>query len=497
MTTDVVAVPAAAVRTVTVPVTGERSGSGPLTWGQQAIWKSVVALARDGFWPTVRRLVTVSASRRLTVEEATQALAALVSRHETLRTRIVDGDGCPRQVVDATGSLAVRVIPVAPAPPQPSALVPETHTPVWVPAAHAPVIDAIVAERVATPLEPDRDWPLTATLVTVDEHVRYLVLVVHHVALDQHATERLLGELRTVLRGRTITEPVGERPLDLAARERTDAGATERALHYWGRTYTDLASEQLPVMDPTGPAGVLECRFASWTLGPALDQLAARHQVSTAAVAAAAVAVVLGRRAGLACCGLLIVVANRFQPGHDRIVAPMSQLGLLSLDVTAGDPARPETLHTVIPAAWRSALQAYRHARYDQAAMDALLARSGRGTDTDVDPRCCLNDLRTDLPWTARPISRPAPPSRLTWVPKPALNWHFYVEIQDLSDHLVLACQADTRRMPAPALEAFARDVEGYVVGAAAAQAPVRQVHPDQDLTDQHHTDQHLREGLQ
>jgi hypothetical protein len=200
--------------------------------------------------------------------------------------------------------------------------------------------------------------------------------------------------------------------------------------------------------------------LTSRTLGPAAAVVAARHGVSTACVLLAATIGMVARFTGQPTCGLLTVVHNRFQPGHERIVAPMNQLALAVVDRADAAPLDP-----LVPAVWQASLTAYRHAYYDQATLDRALAEAGRGGGTDVDPFCCFNDVRAgggvpgDLRWP--------PDSQLTWRDLASLNWRCYVEVRDAPGALALVVQADTRALPPDRLERFARQLELTVVQSA------------------------------
>jgi hypothetical protein len=278
--------------------------------------------------------------------------------------------------------------------------------------------------------------------------------------LDWYAAELLVRETRLLLARGSAPVHSGLSPVDLAHRERASGRRTERAVGHWLSAYRRMPDELFTV---DGPAPRFqEVCLTSRALGPAAAVVAARHGVSTSCVLLAATAAMVARFTGHPTCGLLTVVHNRFQPGHEHIVAPMNQLALVVLD-TGDAPA----LDRLVPEAWRAALTAYRHAYYDQEALDRALAAAGRGGGLDVDPYCLFNDVRTA--GEAEPPNAPEWPvdSAVAVREMDTLNWRCYVEVRDAPGGLALVVQADTRALPPDRLESFARQLELTVVESA------------------------------
>lgn len=421
---------------------GRRAVSAPLTWGQRAIWKAIESVTPNDHWLNVRRILRVPAKRALDLPGALEALSRLVSRHEGLRTRIRSGpNGLVQQVADA-GRVPVEVVEVADAPD---------------PAATAGEVLARLASR---PFRYADELPLRVALLTGAGRVHRIVLVASHVALDWYAAELLVREMRLLLARGSAPVHSGLSPVDLARRERESGRRTERALAHWLTAYRRMP-EELFAVDGAAPRFREVC-LTSRALGPAAAVVAARHGVSTSCVLLAATAALAGRFTGHPTCGLLTVVHNRFQPGHEHIVAPMNQLALVVLDV-GGAPA----LDDLVPEAWRAALTAYRHAYYDQDALDRALAGAGRGGGLHVDPYFLFNDVRSAT--DAGPSTAPEWPvdSEVVASDMDTLNWRCYVEVRDAPGGLALAVQADTRALPPDRIEAFARQLELTVVESA------------------------------
>lgn len=457
---------------------GDRTGSAPLTWGQRAIWKTVEAMAPDDHWLNVRKLLQFAAHRAPTVDETVAAVGRLVTGHEALRTRVHPGPDGPVQVVGDTGSVPVEVVAVPDDGDAPPRRLIAINAAAYATPALADATDAMLDRLAGTAFQYAEQWPLRVGLLTVGGRVRHIVLVLCHVAVDWHAAELVVRDLRLALVRGTTPAPRGPRPLDLAAREGRSSRRTERAIAYWREAYRRLPAELFAQAAPAARPRYRETCLASPALAAAAAALAARHRVSTSTVLLAATAVAVATHTGHATCGLLIIVGNRYQPGHEHVVAPMNQLGLVVLDVDDARLGDPAGLSPLIPHAWQAALRAYRHAYYDQAALDAALAATGRGGGREVDPYACFNDVRgggeptAPAPAEAAPaeadkLRAMLPDSTVNQLAMDSFNWRFYLEVRDAPGALAVVLAADSRVLPVGAHERFLRDIEEYVVESA------------------------------
>ncbi|MFC4048045.1 condensation domain-containing protein, partial [Dactylosporangium siamense] len=115
------------------------------------------------------------------------ALAALVARHEVLRTRLVaDEGGTPWQVVDPAGEVPVRVVDLrGEADPMPAA-------------------ERVVVEELARPFDMAAEWLIRATVVRLSPGETALMLMLHHVASDEWSAAILRRELLALYAGETL-----------------------------------------------------------------------------------------------------------------------------------------------------------------------------------------------------------------------------------------------------------------------------------------------------
>ncbi|MFG2036500.1 hypothetical protein [Dactylosporangium sp. NPDC048998] len=95
---------------IAVPFQGEGAGVAGMTWAQLGIWKTMVATGI-----TMNIGGTVPLPPGTPVEEMTTLLRYLVSRHQSLRTRLrFAPDGTAEQVLSESGELGLELVDVGP-----------------------------------------------------------------------------------------------------------------------------------------------------------------------------------------------------------------------------------------------------------------------------------------------------------------------------------------------------------------------------------------------
>ncbi|MFG1804555.1 condensation domain-containing protein [Micromonospora carbonacea] len=442
--------------------TGGRDATGPLTWGQRAMWRAVEVFESPRHSVlNLRRTLAVSRRADVDVARAVRAVAALARRHESLRTRVRSVDGELFQSATGAGRLPVLVHPVADAVADPDGRV----------AASA------LAARLGDPrFDHAAEWPVRAALVTVADRVRQVVLVFSHSTVDFHATETVLRDLRMLLLRGSVPTPAGPQSLDVAEREGAgERRRGDRAVAYWTRHFPDLA---VGLFDPVGPGLTPRYRRGS-LVSPAVRHaarlVAARHGVSNATVLLAATAAVLAADGGGDVCGVFTMVNNRFQPGYDGAVSKLNQIGLCRIDL-AGRPAFAELLTR----ARAASLDAYRHAYYDPGELERAFAARGLDYHTALAPFCYLNDIR--LPpavdadpagWDEATLRAAAERSAFRWVEElDAFSWRCRLQVVDAPGAVELSVTVDTRYLPPERAEGFLRGVEALLVEAACRDVP-------------------------
>ncbi|MYS82576.1 condensation domain-containing protein [Embleya scabrispora] len=450
--------PTAAPHEVPAPFAVAADGpvQAPLTWGQRAIWQAIRRTApSDHYFNMTRVLPIADRGGPVDVAHASAALGRLMERHDALRTRLVSGDGEPRQVRHSAGSLPVQVFEVA--------LIEDADT-----------VAAAVAERLgATRFDYFGTWPIRAGLIVQGGRVRYVALALCHVATDGHGVEVLVRDLRLLIRRGSAGGPTSGGPLDLAHEQSSATGLRrgESALAHWETHYRRIAPTVFAdvVAEPAAPR-FRTVRLVSAALARATDAVALRHRISPSAVLLAGAAVLAARAGGRDTAVMLPIVANRFRSDSRDLVTTLSQEGLFVLDL---DPAAHFT--DLLPAAWQASLRAYRSAGYDPARWNELMRRIATERGTPIRPFCCFNDMRlVDRP----PRTGPAP----TGAELDAARSHSRVEpagehefiacrycmhVVSEGEALVVSVTGDTAYLPVHALEAHLVALEDLLVRAA------------------------------
>ncbi|WP_438040318.1 amino acid adenylation domain-containing protein [Sorangium sp. So ce128] len=163
---------AAAPPLVAVP----RQGPLPLSFAQQRLW-FLAQLEPDSAGYNMTAAVRVEGELDLAVLQ--ESLAALVRRHESLRTTFGVAAGEPVQVIAPEGAPAFEVVDLSATPA----------------AEHGAAVQRLAADRAERPFDLARGplLRLTAIKLRDDEHV--LVVVVHHIVADGWTMNVLVADL--------------------------------------------------------------------------------------------------------------------------------------------------------------------------------------------------------------------------------------------------------------------------------------------------------------
>ncbi|WP_405455324.1 condensation domain-containing protein [Streptomyces sp. NBC_00101] len=457
-------VPAAdlAVDVVEVPFAGDRSGTAPLTWGQQAIWNAILRTAPNDIYFNIGRLLPLPERGRTTgVTQLTAAVAALMERHEALRTRLRGTERTPEQSLSDSGRLPLTVIDE----PRPE---------------HADAAARHLLERLsATRFDYEREWPLRVGAVRSGDRVTHAVLVLCHLACDGHAAEQVVRDLRLLLvRGSAGRKP-RTTPMDLSVEQHGPVGVrrSERALAHWESFYRSIPPTMFPqqAATPRTPR-FWSGRLVSEALAMATDALAAAHRVSGSTVLMTGMAALVAADGGHGTAAMMPIVANRTSADHRDLVAMLSQDAPFLLDTTGA-----VRFTDLLPVAWRAAMAGYRAAAYDPVAWEALRERIGRERGTPVHPYCCYNDQR----FFARPPADGPPPGAeelrrartRTRFSFPAtqewLGCRYCVHVTEEQGTLAVMLTADTAYLPPAAIRAHLEALEELITAAACGSSPL------------------------
>jgi hypothetical protein len=359
---------------IPVEFSGERAGEGPLTLGQLDVytWTSSIPDHPHG----VLR-VELPVPARASAGEVAGAVAALIARHETLRTTFVPG-GQPRQRVAGSGVFVVEACSLGEGE--------------WGPADRPAVAGALVRWLRESP-DPGRR-PVRVAVAVAGDRVIACAAGFTHLAVDHSAIEILRRDFAGLLAGpgrrpagqagpQSASRP-GWQPLDQAELEASPAerARAEAALDYLREQFSRIPHclYALPGARPSGESLAVELSSAAAAM--AVRQVAARTRASRSSVVLAAICAVVARRAGYRELVLPIVSSNRFERHLANYVGPLAQGAAATVGV-AGRSFDELVRHT-----WTTVLEASRLARCDTARRDAMNERieHERGLRLNLDP---------------------------------------------------------------------------------------------------------------
>ncbi|MFJ6194869.1 condensation domain-containing protein [Micromonospora sp. NPDC092111] len=356
-----------------VPFAGGRSAQAPMTWGQIALW-DVLAWLPPGD-ASLNLVLHCEVPPGTTSSEVGAAVAALVGRHESLRSRYLDRDGELVQQVVGEGAVPVEVF--------------EAGTATTAGAA------AVVANQLrVVAFDGATDPPLRVGMITRAGVPVWLVLVLHHLAVDGWSLRILKEDLTALLRGGPPgLRPAGTQPVERAGWERSEPGRqrNRRSLDFW-RGHLERLPPVVVGCDTGEPGTDLEwSELRSTALTTAATSLGGRHRLSPALVVHAGLLLVIGAYLGERQVATRMIVATRFAAEQRRLVGAFNQNALFCLTVA------DEPFSTYLLRAAEAELLAYRHSEYDLRALHGVLAEVGAARAVPLNGFCFFNDVRADV----------------------------------------------------------------------------------------------------
>ena len=333
-------------------VAGQRPAVVPLSFAQSRLW---FLDQLQGPSPVYNMATALRISGALDVDALGAALADVVNRHESLRTRFPAVEGIPRQQVISAerADFGWDVFDATD----------------WAPSRLADAIG--VAARYSFDLA--TEIPLRARLFRVSEDDHVLVAVVHHIAADGWSITPLVRDLGVAYAGRCARQAPqwAELPLqyvDYTLWQRDQFGDFDNIdspigtqLAYWQDALAAMPERlQLPTDRPYPP--VADQRGATvavdWPaeLQRRVREVAAEHNATSFMLLQAALAVLLSRLSASSDVAVGFPIAGRRDPALDELVGFFVNTLVLRMDL-AGNPSVAELLAQVR----RRSLAAYEH----------------------------------------------------------------------------------------------------------------------------------------
>jgi hypothetical protein len=341
------------VRPVPVGFAGERAGEGPLTLGQLNVcaW---VRETPDDFYAIL--CVELPVLEAVPASDVAEAVAALIARHESLRTTYVLGER-PRQRVAAAGVQLLEVCSLGEGQ--------------WEPRDCPAVGEALVQWLRESP-DPTRGAVRMAVAIApgAGDQVIACAAAFPHLSMDHGAIGILKREFAALLgdpAGRPAGRP-GHQPLDQAELEATPAERrrAETALDYQ-REQSRRIPRCLYVLPGAQASGEsLAAELASVAAAMAVRQVAARTRTSRTSVVLAAICAVIARRAGYPELVFPVLSSNRFERHLVDYVGSLAQASIVTVEIGG------RSFDDLAARTWTAVMEASRHGRYDTAGLDTM-----------------------------------------------------------------------------------------------------------------------------
>lgn len=435
---------------VIVRFEGDGSGVAELSWGQQEIWSAIQDKGDSLPFCVVRALPPGQ-----TVADVAAGLRFIMSRHQSLRTRLrLDLNGQTRQVVHASGEIMLDVVDAGDADPGDTAA-------------------AVAAGFKARIFDYEHEWPLRMAVIRHRGTATHVAEVICHLALDASGLAALHDDFD---RHDERTGPVtAVQPLEQARRQSGQAAhrAHEASMRYFERLaarapdhlFRESADPRKPrfwQVTCESPAGYRAARM-----------LAARLGLSTSPVLLAAFAVALIPLTSGQPVVVQLVVSNRFRPGFAGSVSPVAQ-SIPCLIEAPGAPFEEVALRT-----WPSALLAYKHAYYDPAGKQEVSRRIAAERGLEPDLGVFFNDRRVrsreladsntgDDVGGLPPIRDELTRTTLTWgEPFDVPEQKVFLSVVDMAGTLCCELRADTHFVSPADMAGLLRRIESVLVNAA------------------------------
>jgi hypothetical protein len=305
----------------------ETARQGPLTLGQLDIldW-----LSESGklLYATVN--CEIDLSETATVEDVTNSLSILITRHEVLRTAFVVGPQ-PCQRVASVGTLMVDIYSVEDDQGTQADLKAELVKRLHTTAGHQPTEQRLMG------------LPLRVALVTRAEVVCACLVEFSHLAVDRSAANIVARELAKLIRAPAarIIGPPRHQPLDQAELERSDLGIRRirSALEYWSSRLAVmpsplyLTSGARPGSTNAQSEDAVSIKMSSTAAALALQCISARTRTSLASCVLAALCAVLSVRTGYYKLVFPVTSCNRFERHLSNYVGTLAQSAIATVDV--------------------------------------------------------------------------------------------------------------------------------------------------------------------
>jgi hypothetical protein len=451
------------MRSIPVEFTGERAGEGPLTLGQLDLYDW---LSENPDHLYVILCVELPVPAVVSVGDAAEAAAALIARHESLRTTYVPGEP-PRQRVAAVGVQLLEVCSLGEGQ--------------WGPRDRPAVAGALVRWlRESSHPGPRPVRMAVAIAPDAGDRVIACAAAFTHLAVDNGAIEILKRDFAGLLGDPARRQAVrpGHQPLDQAELEATPAERrrADAALDYLREQSRRIPRCLYALQGARTSGESLAVELSSVAAAMAVRRVAARTRTSRSNVVLAAICAVVARRASYRQLVFPVSSSNRFERHLVNYVGPLAQSSIATVEI-AGRSFDELAGHT-----WTTVIEASRHGRYDTAKLAAMdkLAEHERGLRLPPhDPWFnslvpeSWSGLTAGVGFQPEEIEVALARTELRWRPLPVSALPIRFRLNQIDGCLRLDMwSGDAGLVPRAELESVLRAVERLLVAAAHGDVP-------------------------
>lgn len=299
----------------------------PLSFAQQRLWflDQLVADSPSFILNASYRLLG-----RLNNEALQKSLAALVSRHEILRTTVETVAGEPWQVIDASLKTEIHIVDF-------------TETPI---VDRELALQRFVSDECHRPFDLGKGPLFRAHLIKLTDEEHVLLLVMHHIVTDAWSMGLLFEDLSQFYSAFARNEKPEPSPLPIQyadfccwQRQYLTGEKLANLLGYWRGQLDNLPTMGLPLDRPRpavqGFTGRRELLSLPKPIGEAVKELG-RHEGATLFMTLLAVfALLLNRYSGEEEIVVGVPIANRTRPEIEKVVGFFVNMLVMRLTVSS------------------------------------------------------------------------------------------------------------------------------------------------------------------
>jgi amino acid adenylation domain-containing protein len=284
----------------------------PLSFAQERLW---FLDKLEGFSTEYNMAQALRLRGHLDLAALQRAIAALVERHEILRTHFGEHEGEPYQIIEAHGQIALQVEELSELEQNP----------------REDAIEAALQRQWEEPFDLGEGPLLRMRLLKLGAHDHILLWSCHHAIFDGWSAGIFGSELSILYNcfreGRSAKLPeLPAQYVDYALwqRRRMERGEHERLIAYWSEQLSDLPLLELRTDCPRGPspdfAGGIRSLLLSRSLCQQLQTLAGGEGASMAMVLLAAFELLLARLSGQDDVAVGFPIAGRNSYESERLI---------------------------------------------------------------------------------------------------------------------------------------------------------------------------------